>query len=143
MRQHRVNRGRRGGFTFIELMLVIFVLAAAGTGILGSFLSTHLLTQHGRDTMVAVEDLKDMMERIHATPFTDLLTDFPAGDADGPAGNAYTAIVGNNGYTLPGQQITVTYPAQTATRREILVTLNWTSRGRARSAALSTVRTSI
>jgi len=142
MRQ-RVNQRQQRGFTFVELLLVIFVLVAAGTGILGSFLSTHLLTQYGRDTMVAMEDLKDMMERIHATPFTDLLTDFPAGDANGPAGNAYTCIVGNNGYTLSDQQITVTYPAQTATRREVLVTLSWTSRGRTRSAALSTVRTSI
>jgi prepilin-type N-terminal cleavage/methylation domain-containing protein len=133
--KRRRNRNDQRGFTFIELLLVIFVLAAAGTGILGSFLSTHLLTQYGRDMMVAMEDLKDMMEHIHATPFTDLLTDFPAGDADGPAGN---------GYTLPDQQITVTYPdPQTVSRREILVTLSWTSRGRARSAALSTVRTSI
>ena len=140
--EQRVNRRRSRGFTFVELLLVIFVLAAAGTGILGSFLSTHFLTQYARDTMIAMDDLKDMMERIQATPFTNLTADFPSGDPDGPAGNAYQVIVGG-GYALSDQRITVTYPSQTASRREILVTLTWKSRGRDRSAALSTVRTSI
>ena len=139
----RVSRGHQGGFTFVELLLVVFVLVAAGTGIFGSFLSTHLLTQYARDTMIAMDDLRDMMERIHATPFASLPTDFPAGDADGPAGNPYPAIVGNGTYVLSSEQITVTYPSQTASRREILVTVNWQSHGRQRAAALSTIRTSI
>lgn len=136
----RCHGARRGGFTLVELLLVLFVFVIVGSGVLGSYLSIHILSQHAQETMVAMEDLRDIMERIHATPFASQLTNFPSGVANGPVANSYTTIVG--GYTLPSQSLTVTYPSQSGTRLEILVALSWTSLGRARTVAVSTVKTS-
>ena len=134
------RRARRRGLTFVELLLVLFIFVVVGAGVVGSYLSIHVLSQHARETMVAMEDLKDMMERMNSTSFTSQLTNFPSGVANGPVTNIYATIVG--GYTLPNQSVTVTYPAQSATRLEILVALSWSSSGRARTVALSTVKTS-
>ena len=132
--------GRRGGFTLVELMLVLFIFIVMGTGVVGAYLSIQMLSHHAEETMVAMEDLSDMMERIHATPFATLSTSFPNGFANGPATNIYAIIVG--GYTLPGESVTVTYPSQSATRLEILVSISWASLGRARTLAVSTIKTS-
>lgn len=135
---------RRNGFTFVELLLVIFVLVAAAAGIVGSYLSSHYLSQYGRETMIANDDLRDMMERINATPFSALQTNFPSGTVNGPGGNPYERIVDsvvNGVFPLPGEQITVTYPSQSATRLEVLVTVTWTHRGGQRTASIVGLRT--
>ena len=134
----RLLDGRRG-VTLIEILTALFVIVMAGSGILGAMLSSQQLSEHAGHTMKAVSDGDDLMERIRATSFETLQATFPAGLADGGGVTDYAALVG--GYTLPGEQIVVTYPSQTASRIEILVTVNWTERGRARSTVLSTVRT--
>ena len=140
--------GRAGrwskGFTFLELLLVAFVLLIAASGIIGSYVWTHFLSQRARETMMANDDLRDMMEHIHATAFTALPTLFPSGQANA---NGYQTIVSGqtggvpNPFILPGETMTVTYPSQTATRREVLVTVTWSSRGGQRSASLAGLRT--
>ena len=127
------------GFTFVELLLVIFVLITASAGIIGSYFSTHYLSHYAKETMMATDDLRDMMERIDATAFSALSVNFPSGTANGPL-NSYPGIVG--GYLLPGESITVTYPSVTATRREVLVAVTWTSRGSQRTASLAGLKTS-
>lgn len=146
------------GVTFVELLFVIFVFVAAGAGILGSYLSTHYLAHYARETMIATEDLKDMMERINSTPYTTLfdcsagtqLEQFPDGAVNGPAQNQYVNIVSSNGqFPLVNEQVTVTYPNLPAcvggtipNRAEVLVTVAWTGAGgRQRTMSLSTVRT--
>ena len=89
--------------------------------------------------MKAVSDLDDIVECMRATPFNTVQATFPSGVANGGGVTSYLALVG--GYTLLNEQITVTYPSQTPTRIEVLATLNWTERGRARTMQLSTVRT--
>jgi hypothetical protein len=133
---------KQTGATFIELLLALFVLVASSSGLLGAYLSGHLLSEQARQERVAFEDLRDIMERIQSNPFATLAVEFPDGVTNGGAGdpNPYEEIAGD--YTLPDQQITVTYPVVTADRMEILVTLTWTHRTRARTASVSTVRTS-
>ena len=156
-RQNRLCSRR--GITFVELLFVVFVFVAAGAGIFGSYLSSHYLAYFARDTMIATEDLKDVMERINSTPYNTLfdcaagttLEQFPVGVANGPAQNRYVNIVSGNGqFPLRNEQITVTYPNLAACvggsipgRAEILVTVTWTSlSGRQRTLAVSTIRTS-
>ena len=134
----------RSGFTFVELLLVIFVLITASSGIIGSYLSTHYLSQYARETMMVNDDLRDMMERINATPFSAILTNFPSGTAN--VGGYQTIVSGQTGgvanpFALQGESITVTYPSQSATRLEVLVTVTWTSRGSQRTASLAGLRT--
>ena len=138
MCRSRGRLGHRAGLSFIEIILGLFLFVLTSSGILSAYLSCHQLSEHSTSTMQAVSDLDDMMERIQATPFNTLQASFPAGVANG-VGNSYADIVG--GYTLAGEQIVVTYPSQTSVRLELLVTVNWTHRGRARTAQLSTVRT--
>ena len=128
------------GMFLVELLVAIFVLVAAGSGILGCYLSTNYLSEEAAQTLKASEDLKDLMERIQATPFNTVLTLFPDGIADGGGVSNYQTIVGN--YSLPSEQITVTYPTQEKDRLEVLVSVAWTQRGRQRSLASSTLKTS-
>ncbi len=130
----------RAGLTLVELLMALGIFALAGGGIVGAYLFSHQLVESGTERIRATDDLEDIMERIRATPFAALATRFPAGAVDGGGVTDYAALVG--GYTLDDQQITVTYPTQAAGRLEVLVTLTWTSRGRMRTASLSTVRTS-
>ena len=124
----------------VEIVATLFICVMVGSAVLGALLSTHQLSQHAGHAMKAVSDMDDMMEHIHATSFNTIQTTFPAGVPNGGDVTNYAALV--DGYTLDGEQITVTYPSRTPTRIEVLVTLNWTERGRARTIQLSTVRTS-
>ena len=124
----------------VEIVATLFICVMVGSAVLGALLSTHQLSQHAGHMMKAVSDMDDMMEHVHATSFNAVQATFPAGVANGGDGTNYAALVG--GYTLDSEQITVTYPSQTPTRIEVLVTLNWTERGRARTMQLSTVRAS-
>lgn len=135
----RVLRRPAGGFTFVELLLVVFVLITAGAGLVGSYFSTLYLSHYAKEVMMATDDLRDMMERINATPFSALAANFPSGVANG-TGNSYPGIVG--AYALQNESITVTYPAVSGTKREVLVTVTWTSRGATRSSAIAGLRTS-
>ena len=133
---------RKRGSTFVELLSALFVFVTAGSGLLMAYLSSHLLSEQARQERIAYEDLRDMMERIQSTAFTALAATFPAGTANGGGGTPtpYERIVGT--YTLPAQQIVVTYPSATADRRDVLVTLTWTHKQRPRTASILTVRTS-
>lgn len=131
------------GVTLVELLLAIVIFAIAGVGLLSSYHWALQLMEVGQQSSVATNDLKDIMERIKATPFTRLNTDFPHGVANGPAGQfTYTNVVGG-AYTLPGEQITVTHSPNTAADpRELIVQLTWTSAGRTYQRSVRTLRTS-
>ena len=130
------------GVTLVELLLAIAVLLIAGVGLIGSYHSALHLTEISQQASLAVNDLKDIMERIKTTPFTQLQANFPSGVADGPGGAAaYTNVVG--GYTLNTEQITVTHnPSTVADPRELVVQITWTNRGRAYQRSISTMRAS-
>jgi hypothetical protein len=93
---------------------------------------------------VALNDLRDVMERIKTTPFTSLQQDFPNGAPNGVLGGGaerYGVVIGS--YTLPEERITVTHhPSAAADPREMIVRITWTNRGRTYERTLSTMRAS-
>ena len=124
------------GVLLAELLLAVAAIFIAGVWLLGAYHSSFTLIEASQQTNVAVSDLKDLMERIKTTPFTQLNADFPNG-----AVADYSAVTG--GYTLPNEQIAVTHsPNPNADPRELTVQLNWINRGRAYQRTLSTVRAS-
>ncbi len=140
MRHGKPSHTTEHGATFIELLIAIVIFIVAGLGIAGAYLSAQQLSDDAQSTMLAMDDLRDIVERIHATPFSTIPTNFPANVADGGAGQPYATIVG--GYTLPSERILVQYPTQSADRLELVVTLSWSQRNRARAISLSTMRVS-
>jgi hypothetical protein len=130
--------GRRGkaGVLLAELLLAIAALLIAGVWLLGAYQSAFTLIESSQQTTMAINDLKDLMERIKTTPFAQLTADFP----DGAAAD-YSAVTG--GYALQDEQITVTHsPNPAADPRELTVQVTWTTRGRAHQRTLSTMRAS-
>ena len=129
----------RAGMTLVELLIAIAVFVVAGVWLLSAYHSALHLTEVAQQTTVAIDDLRDMMERIKATPFSQLAANFPNGVANGAAG--YAVAIGT--YTLPNQQVTVTHaPSVTADPRELIVQVTWTNRGRVHQRSTSTVRSS-
>lgn len=133
-------RASQKGVTFVEILLALVLFVISTTGIIGAHIAMSSLSDHSTQNMRASSDVLAIVEHIHATPFASIAVNFPAGLADGGVGSPYSTLVG--GYTLADEAITVTYPSQTATRLEVLVTLNWTHKSRARSTSISTVRVS-
>jgi len=123
-----------------ELLLAVAVLIVSLIAVLGAYHSALHLTEVSRQAAVALNDLKDMMERIKETPFNAIATNFPNGVVGGPGGNPYNTIVG--GYTLGQEQVTVTYPNPGTDPLEVTVTLNWTNQNRTHTRRLSTIRAS-
>jgi hypothetical protein len=128
------RRNARAGALFVEILAAVLVLGLAGVGLVASYLSLHRLVSDGREMQVAVDDMRDMVERIHGTAFNSLATTFPAGVG------VYTAVTGP--YLLRNQQISIAYPAVTPDKREIVVTLTWQQGNRTRTVSSSTIRTS-
>ncbi len=134
----------RAGFTLVELLFTILILVISGLGILGAYTSSFKLVRVAQQTNIAMNDVRDIIERIKSTSFTQLTTNFPNGAANGIVGTGadkYGVIIG--GYTLPTEQITVTYqPNTTADPVELVVQLQWTSGGRTYQQSFSTIRAS-
>jgi type II secretory pathway pseudopilin PulG len=131
----------QAGVTLVELLLAIVVVTISGIGLMGAYQWSLHLAEVAQQANMATNDLRDMMERIKTTAFTQLNTNFPNGTVNGPAVNLYTAVVG--GFTLSTEQITVTHSPNTAADpRELIVLLTWTNRGRQYQRQLSTMRSS-
>jgi hypothetical protein len=105
---------RSPGFTLLEVVLTIFLLT-------GTALATALLvipiarqTRMNREMQAADLEVKKVLERVQATPFTEILTVYPPGTSQPvPA--------------LDGGQIAVNYADPTADPLEVQVTLSWSS----------------
>lgn len=128
----------RRGSSLVEILLALVLFVIAGLGIVGSYIAMNDFSDYATKSMRAVSDLQAVTEHIQSTPFQNVTTVFPASVADGGVGKPYASLIG--GYGLQGEQITVTYPSQTADRFEVTVTLSWTHRNRTLTKVFSTVR---
>jgi hypothetical protein len=129
----------------VELLFAIVAVVLGGVWLLSAYNYSLHLSEVAQQSNVALNDLRDMMERIKTTPFTQLANDFPNGVANGGAPDRYGVII--NGavgvYTLTNEQITVTHsPTTAADPREMIVVVTWMNRGRQYQRQISTVRAS-
>ena len=140
-----VTRGRSGrplrGSLLVELLIGFGAMVIAAIWLLAAYHSSLQLTEVAQQAAIALDDLKDMMEKIKSTPFAQLTTDFPNGTANGGVPDKYGAVVG--GYTLQDEQVTVTHQPNTgADPRELVVQVTWTAAGRTQQRRVSTMRSS-
>ncbi len=127
----------KSGFTLMELMFAAAVLAIVLGGLLGVFVSNFRLIESGRNLTVASNHAQCVMEEIRNInlPATITAQDWTAwAQADPPGGGGCN--------TLNEESIQVSYPSgEEADPLEIVITVNWTEKGRARSVQLVTLLT--
>ena len=138
--RRRPERFLRGSL-LVELLIGFGAMVIAAVWLLTAYHSSLQLTEVAQQAAVALDDLKDMMEKIKSTPFAQLATDFPNGTANGGVPDKYGTVVG--GYSLQTEQVTVTHqPNAAADPRELVVQVTWTNGGRTHQRRVSTMRSS-
>lgn len=130
--------------TLAETLGAMVVLVLGGLAIMSSYQSSLHLTEVAHQNALAMDDLKDMMERVQTTSFTQLNANFPDGAINGIIGlgpDQYSGIVG--GYGLNTEQIVVRHvPSIVADPRELVIEVSWTNHGRLYRKSLATFRSS-
>jgi hypothetical protein len=129
----------RAGMTLTDLLVSMFILAITAVAFLSILLTSLYFIDMSKEQTIAVSDLRNMMESIRATPFSNMNVKFPGGTQDGPASNRYDPLVG--GYALMSEHITVTYANNSSDLMEVRVELTWRNKyGRSMSSAMSTYK---
>jgi Tfp pilus assembly protein PilV len=127
------------GLSLVEILIATLVFSIALAAVVSSIAAIVDVIDDAKDTTVATADLRNMLEKMRATPFDSLVALFPHGAADGPMPNPYTTIVG--GYTLANEHITVTYANPDVEPLEIHTLLTWQSKkGRAHNSSIATFK---
>ena len=134
---------RNGGFTFVEILCAIAVIATAAMAITYFYISSLNLSDANKEETIAMTHLANMVEAIKSTPvFSNIIVDFPNGDRVDVTvvGNKYGTIVG--GDILKNEHITVYYVNPTSDPLEITVGVSWQDkRGVSRTRYLVTKMT--
>ena len=131
---------KKNGMTLIEVLIAALIFSLALGALLSSLGAIVDLLDQSQDSSLATSDLKNMMERVRATPFDAITTRFSNGTIDGPVINPYTAIV--DGYDLRNEHLVVSYADPNTDPLEILVMATWEDKkGRAFNTTISTFRT--
>lgn len=125
----------KNGFTLLELMIGVAVLIIALVGLIAAYIGCFSLNENARNLTIAVNDAQCVMEEIRDIniPTNIIAQDWTSWAAtDPPSGGGCNR--------LDNETIIVTYPSGTgAIPLEILVTVNWTERGRQKSTRLATL----
>jgi hypothetical protein len=116
-------------------MVVSFVLIGIIVAIWGILITSLNYIALAREEVIAVDDLKDVMEMLGNVPFVELTDVFPDGGSVDPD------LIG--GFLLDNEVIVVRYPQGTdIDPLEIEVELTWTgSTGASRAHIFKTVKT--
>ncbi len=122
-------RNKRG-FTLIELVIGMGILAFALCGIVSGLVTFMSLAEMARDKTVAVNDAQQLMEQIQDTSFSSV------------ASVAWTSWAVNNGCnTLNNEQVNVAFAYPGVDLLQIRVTVTWQTRNRPMSVSMVTLRT--
>jgi len=122
----------RAGFTFIEVVIATVVLAVAALVAFPTMLSFFELSDTAREENVATHDLMASIEDILCTPFANVTTTYP----DGQAIPKYTRL------HLRDESLVVRYDDPAADPLLVTVTATWSDqKGRPRQEIYRCVRT--
>lgn len=140
MRVWNRPRSARAGFTLIELMIAITVLAVAVVSTFVTQISAHNLMRTSRETSTAVADLQTAMERALLVPIDQL----PIATSPFADGQPIAAFAGRN---LRSESIVATYPGWVAgldapDPLQVVMTVTWNDfRGRTRTVRFASMKT--
>jgi prepilin-type N-terminal cleavage/methylation domain-containing protein len=123
---------RAGGFTLLELMIAMSVIAVALFGILAMITQMVAMREVNRESEIAKEWVQQEIEKVKSYPFTSLNTAGTyAANTSGPSGAAYTgttAMALHPAPALANASGTVLVNYANPNLYEIVVTLNWKGR---------------
>ena len=100
-----MRRARPGGFTLVEVMVALVVLAIMSLAASGMLFSSAAVSNNDTEFKTAMADLQAVMEAINGTPFDNIVTTYPNGQA----------VAAFDGLHLNDESLTVSYPNPAAT----------------------------
>lgn len=131
------NKKFERGFTLLELMIGAAVLIIALVTLIAAYVGCFTLNESARNLTIAINDGQSVMEEIR-----DRNNTFNITQEDWTNWASQDPPNGGGCNSLDNESIIVTYPSGTgASPLEILVTVNWTEKGRSRSTQLTTLLT--
>ncbi len=133
---HRFSlKNPKKGFTLLELLIAAAILTGTVLGFLMFFYASLLLMETNRNTIVAINDAKAILEQIRETdPFNASNV-----SAAYPELTDLIALVGAQ--KLNNETIYVDYPGAVTDPLRIIVTVSWSEKTLSRSISLTTLMT--
>jgi len=80
------------GTTLVEVMVATLIFVVALGALLSSITELLCLVDLSKEQTIAVTDLRNMMEKIRATAFSDMQAQFPDAVVDDSSAGRYLAI---------------------------------------------------
>lgn len=108
------SRQREQGISLLEISLAIALLTTLALGTTLLLVPIARQARINRETEIANAEVQKVLERVHATPFVEILDEFPAGSV--------IPII-----PLPDGSIAVEYDDPAADPLVLEVTLSWSS----------------
>lgn len=131
------KRANRSGFTLMELMAAAVILALALAGLLGAFVGNFNLIGLARNLTIATNHARSVMEEIRERNIPSFITteDWTGwAQQDAPGGGGCN--------TLNNENVQVSFPSGVgANPLQVLITVNWTEKGRPRNTQFVTLIT--
>jgi len=119
---------RNKGFTFVELLIAVFILAVTIGGVLLLYVTSMISSQLAWDTTVATSHAEYILEEAQRSDsIGDILVMNWKGWADGQGLN-----------TLPGEAIDIVFSEPSSNLLDMQVTVNWTRKLREHGVTLVT-----
>ena len=125
-------RNDTGGFTLIERILAISLLAIGAISIFHSAFSYQDLSEMAHERNIAYFDLETVLEDIRSTPFDQIVDKYPDG----------ATVPKFNGLHLNREQVTIEYRNPNRDPLIITATIRWRdNKGHPREESMFTART--
>jgi Tfp pilus assembly protein PilV len=121
--------------SLIEAIVAIAIIAVGVVALVAQLEASYKTTSVNRETNKAMAHLQASLEKVIATPFSNITTAFPSG-------STVTLDHVDTPDVLDQERITVAYADVSADPLQITVTIQWKAfDGRMRTRTLSTLRT--